>query len=111
MGVAHSPVDLAKLEDISADHIATLTSRQVFDAVRAWAVSYDPELVTVLATDSALALRALAVERESAVEPAQGPTQMVRLPACLRFLFRPALHAAVRAWLTSGWPRSEWTGA
>src|ERR1039457_632919 len=64
MGVAGPLVDLAKLEDISADYIATLTSQQVFDAVRTWATQYDPELVTVLDAAPELALRALAVERD-----------------------------------------------
>ena len=42
MGVAGPLVDLAKLEDISADYIATLTSQQVFDAVRGWAARTTP---------------------------------------------------------------------
>jgi glutamyl-tRNA synthetase len=69
MGVAGPLVDLAKLEDISADHIATLTSRQVLDAVRTWATQYDTELVRVLDAEPELALRALAVEREGADHP------------------------------------------
>jgi glutamyl-tRNA synthetase len=64
MGVAGPLVDLAKLVDISADYIATLTSQQVFEAVRTWATHYDPELVTVLDAAPELALRALAVERD-----------------------------------------------
>src|SRR5919202_264384 len=48
-GVAGPLVDLVKLEDISADHIATLSSEQVLDAVRAWAQVYDPELDEALA--------------------------------------------------------------
>jgi len=68
-GVAGPLVDLVKLEDISADHIATLTSRQVYDAVRDWAGQYDPELVGMLDTERDLALRALAVEREGVDNP------------------------------------------
>lgn len=68
-GVAGPLVDLVKLEDISADHIATLTSRQVFDAVRTWATEHDPELVAVLDTETDLALRAIAVEREDVDNP------------------------------------------
>lgn len=68
-GVAGPLVDLVKLEDISADHIATLTSRQVFDAVRTWATDHDPELATVLDAESDLALRALAVERDGVDNP------------------------------------------
>ncbi|MFC4856821.1 glutamate--tRNA ligase [Actinophytocola glycyrrhizae] len=68
-GVAGPLVDLVKLEDISADHIATLTSRQVFDALRTWAKDHDPELVPVLDTETDLALRAIAVEREGVDNP------------------------------------------
>jgi glutamyl-tRNA synthetase len=68
-GVAGPLVDLVKLEDISADYIATLTSRQVLDAVRTWATDHDPALVTVLDTESDLALGALAVEREGVDNP------------------------------------------
>lgn len=68
-GVAGPLVDLVKLEDISADHIATLTGAQVLDAVRVWAAEHDPELVTVLDADPELALRAIAVEREGVENP------------------------------------------
>jgi glutamyl-tRNA synthetase len=68
-GVAGPLVDLAKLADISANHIATLTTQQVFDAVRTWATRYDTELVAVLDAEPALALRALAVEREGVDNP------------------------------------------
>ncbi len=68
-GVAGPLVDLVKLEDISADYIATLTRRQVFDDVRTWATDHDPELVAVLDTETDLALRALAVEREGVDNP------------------------------------------
>ncbi|MGH3993740.1 MAG: glutamate--tRNA ligase, partial [Pseudonocardiaceae bacterium] len=54
---------------ISADHIATLTSQQVYDAVRTWATQHDPDLATVLDAEPALALRALAVEREGVDNP------------------------------------------
>ncbi len=68
-GVAGPLVDLVKLEDISADYIATLTSQQVFDAVRTWAADYDHQLYSVLGNESELALRALAVEREGVDNP------------------------------------------
>ncbi|WP_026066108.1 glutamate--tRNA ligase [Actinoalloteichus spitiensis] len=68
-GSAGPLVDLAKLEDISADYIGTLTSRQVFDAVRTWAAEHDPKLVVVLDAERDLALRALAIEREGVDNP------------------------------------------
>jgi glutamyl-tRNA synthetase len=68
-GVAGPLVDLVKLEDISADHIATLSGRQILDAVRVWATEYDAELVPVLDHETDLALRALAVERDGIDNP------------------------------------------
>ncbi len=68
-GVAGPLVDLVKLEDISADHIATLPGHQVLDAVRTWADQFDPELAGVLDTERDLAARALAVEREGVANP------------------------------------------
>ncbi|MGH3536584.1 MAG: glutamate--tRNA ligase, partial [Pseudonocardiaceae bacterium] len=66
-GVAGPLVDLVKLEDISADHVATLSGGEILDAVRAWAGVHDPELVAVLDGSRDLALRALAVERGEGV--------------------------------------------
>jgi glutamyl-tRNA synthetase len=68
-GVAGPLVDLVKLEDISADHIATLSGQQILDAVRTWATEYDAELVPVLDDNQELALRALAVERDGVENP------------------------------------------
>lgn len=68
-GVAGPLVDLVKLEDISADHIATLTSRQVYDAVRGWAGQFDAEVLAALDAEPDLALRAIAVEREGVENP------------------------------------------
>ena len=68
-GTAGPLVDLVKLEDISADHIATLPGAEVLAAVSAWAQIYDPELAAVLATEQELALRALAVERDGVANP------------------------------------------
>ncbi|MGH3853889.1 MAG: glutamate--tRNA ligase [Pseudonocardiaceae bacterium] len=68
-GVAGPLVDLVKLEDISADYIATLPGHQILTDVRAWAAQFDPELVTVLDAEHDLALRALAVERDGVDNP------------------------------------------
>lgn len=68
-GVAGPLVDLVKLEDISADHIATLPGRHILDAVRTWSREFDPELAEVLDAEPELALRALAVEREGVDNP------------------------------------------
>lgn len=68
-GVAGPLVDLVKLDDISADYIATLPGSEVLVAVRAWAGQFDPDLAAVLDAEPDLALRALAVEREGVDNP------------------------------------------
>ncbi|HEX3780603.1 MAG TPA: glutamate--tRNA ligase family protein [Pseudonocardiaceae bacterium] len=68
-GVAGPLVDLVKLEDISADHIATLSGADILTAMRSWATEFDAELVPVLDAQRDLALRALAVEREGVDNP------------------------------------------
>jgi glutamyl-tRNA synthetase len=68
-GAAGPLVDLVKLEDISADYIATLPGDQVLDAVRTWAAQYDPDLAHILNAEVDLALRALAVERDGVPNP------------------------------------------
>jgi glutamyl-tRNA synthetase len=68
-GVAGPLVDLVKLEDISADYVATLSGREILDAIRVWAATYDVELLAVLDAETDLALRALAVEREGVENP------------------------------------------
>ncbi|SES47370.1 glutamate--tRNA ligase [Actinokineospora terrae] len=86
-GVAGPLVDLVKLEDISADHIATLTSEQVLDAVRTWAQQYDKDLVTVLDDARELALRAIAVEREGVDNPRKDLRKWSDFRAAYGFFF------------------------
>jgi glutamyl-tRNA synthetase len=68
-GVAGPLLDMVKLDDISADFVATLSGEQILDRVLPWADSYDPELAPVLRAERDLALRALAVERTSTDNP------------------------------------------
>jgi glutamyl-tRNA synthetase len=89
-GSAGPLVDLAKLEDISADHIATLPGRQVLDAVRVWAGQYDQELAIVLDAEPELALRALAVEREGVDNPRKDLRKWSDFRSAYAFFF-PAL--------------------
>ena len=63
-GTAGPLVDMVKLDDISADYIATLPGQQILAEVSTWAARYDPELADILAAEPDLALRALAIERE-----------------------------------------------
>jgi len=69
MGTAGPLVDMVKLDDICADYIATLPSEQILAEVTTWARHYDPGLVAILEANRALALRALAIERENTDNP------------------------------------------
>jgi len=87
-GVAGPLVDLVKLEDISADHIATLTGHQILDAVRTWAGQFDPDLAGVLDTEPDLALRALAVERDGVDNPRKDLRKWSDFRPAYSFFFR-----------------------
>jgi glutamyl-tRNA synthetase len=83
LGTAGPLLDLVKLDDICADHVATLSGRQILDETTAWARRYDPELAAALESEPGLALRALAIEREgvtkwSAPWPPPSPTDTGR---------------------------------
>jgi glutamyl-tRNA synthetase len=68
-GTAGPLLDLVKLDDISADFIATLTGEEILDRMAAWTARQDPSLGTVLAAERPLALRALAIERVDVPNP------------------------------------------
>ncbi|MEV6913255.1 glutamate--tRNA ligase family protein [Amycolatopsis sp. NPDC051071] len=93
-GVAGPLVDLVKLDDISADHIATLSGAEILAEVRAWAERFDPELRTVLDAEPDLALRALAVERDGVENPRKDLKKWGEFRAVYGFFF-PRLHAVV----------------
>jgi glutamyl-tRNA synthetase len=69
LGIAGPLVDLVKLDDICADYVATLSSRQILHEVEIWACQYDPELSTALRAEPEIAVRALAIEREGIANP------------------------------------------
>ncbi|WP_290059578.1 glutamate--tRNA ligase [Amycolatopsis solani] len=93
-GVAGPLVDLVKLDDIAADHIATLSGPAILEAVRTWAAQFDKELLAVLDAEPELALRALAVERDGAENPRKDLKKWSDFRAVYGFFF-PQLHAAV----------------
>jgi glutamyl-tRNA synthetase len=68
-GVAGPLIDMVKLDDISADYVASITGEEILDRYVTWADSYDAELATVVSAEQPLALRALAIERDG------GPNQ------------------------------------
>jgi glutamyl-tRNA synthetase len=94
-GVAGPLVDLVKLEDISADHIATLPSEAVVDAVRAWAVQYDPPVAQALDADPDLAVRAVSVERVGTTSPRKDLRKWSDFRGAYGFFF-PQLFEPVR---------------
>jgi glutamyl-tRNA synthetase len=69
MGTAGPLVDMVKLDDICADYIASLPGEQILAEVITWARRYDPGFVPILEANRALALRALAIERENTDNP------------------------------------------
>jgi glutamyl-tRNA synthetase len=68
-GAAGPLIDMVKLDDISADFVATLSGAEILERVIPWADSYDPALAEVLRAERDLALRALAIEREGVPNP------------------------------------------
>lgn len=93
-GVAGPLVDQVKLEDISADHIATLSGQQILAAMRTWAAQYDTELAGVLDAEPDLALTALAVERDGVENPRKDLRKWSDFRAAYGFFF-PELFTVV----------------
>jgi glutamyl-tRNA synthetase len=62
-------VDLVKLDDISADYIATMPADDIMGQVATWATAYDPALAEALAAEPDLARRALDIERVDVPNP------------------------------------------
>jgi len=88
-GVAGPLVDMVKLADISADHIATLDGPTVLDAVADWARERDPRLAGVLAEHRALAERAIDVERVGVDNPRKDLTRWSDFRGAYGFFFPP----------------------
>jgi glutamyl-tRNA synthetase len=68
-GAAGPLVDMVKLDDISADFVATLSGAEILERVLPWAETCDPGLAETLGAERELALRALAIEREGVPNP------------------------------------------
>jgi glutamyl-tRNA synthetase len=68
-GVAGPLLDMAKLDDVSGDFVATLSGEQILERVLPWADAYDKDLAAVLRADRELALRALRIERVDTDNP------------------------------------------
>ncbi|MFC5063995.1 glutamate--tRNA ligase [Actinomycetospora atypica] len=83
-------VDMVKLADICADHIATMPADQVLAGVRGWAETYDSGLVEVLAENEQLALAAIDVERVGVDNPRKDLARWSDFRTAYGFFF-PAL--------------------
>jgi len=68
-GTAGPLVDMVKLDDISADYIATLTGEEILDRYTDWADTHDPQMATIVTAERPLALRALDIERVDVPNP------------------------------------------
>jgi glutamyl-tRNA synthetase len=68
-GVAGPLLDMPKLDDVSADFVASLSGPEILDRVLSWAQEYDKDLATVVAAEREQALRALDVERVDTDNP------------------------------------------
>jgi len=95
LGGAGPLIDQVKLEDISADYIATLSTQEILAAMRTWAGQYDPELAAVLDAERELALAALAVERVGVENPRKDLRKWSDFRSACGFFF-PELFTPVR---------------
>jgi glutamyl-tRNA synthetase len=87
-GTAGPLVDMVKLDDISADYIATLTGEEILDLFTGWADTYDPELAALVAAERPLALRALAIERVDVPNPRKDLRKWSEFRAVYGYFFR-----------------------
>src|SRR5271168_1666367 len=86
-GGAGPLVDLVKLEDISADYIATLCGPEIYAAVTGWAAEFDLELHRVIESHPGLTLAALAVERDGVTNPRKDLRKWSDFRAAYGFFF------------------------
>jgi glutamyl-tRNA synthetase len=93
-GTAGPLVDLAKLDDISADFVASLSGQDILDRLGSWASRHDAELAAVLAAEPRLALAALAIEREGVDNPRKDLRKWVDFRPAYGYFF-PALFPVV----------------
>src|SRR5580700_1414974 len=86
-GVAGPLLDMAKLDDVSADFVASLSGAEILERVLPWAHEYDKDLAAVLRADRELALRALRIEREGTDNPRKDLRKWSEFRAVYGFFF------------------------
>ena len=95
-GVAGPLLDMAKLDDVSADFVATLSGAEILERVLPWADAYDKDLAAVLRADRELALRALRIERVDTDNPRKDLRKWSEFRAGVRVLLPVDLRAGDR---------------
>lgn len=93
-GLAGPLLDMVKLDDISADYVATLSGARILAAVKEWALEHDPALVEVLDAERDLALRALDIERVGVENPRKDLRKWADFRAVYGYFF-PSLFSLV----------------
>jgi glutamyl-tRNA synthetase len=93
-GTAGPLLDMAKLDDVSGDFIATLSGEQILDRVLPWADANDKDLADVLRADRDLALRALRIERVDTDNPRKDLRKWSEFRSVYGFFF-PAIFKLV----------------
>jgi glutamyl-tRNA synthetase len=91
-GVSGALLDLIKLDDIAADHIAALTGEEILTAVSEWASTYDPELLAALEAEPEVALAALRVERDGVANPRKDLRRWAQFRSVYGYFFDPLFH-------------------
>jgi glutamyl-tRNA synthetase len=86
-GAAGPLLDMVKLDDVSADFVASLPGAEIIDRVLPWADVYDEDLASVLRADRELALRALRVERVDTDKPRKDLRKWSQFRAVYGFFF------------------------
>jgi glutamyl-tRNA synthetase len=86
-GVAGPLLDMVKLEDVSADYVATLPSPVILERLLPWLAEYDKDLAAVVTAQRDLALRALDVERVDTEKPRKDLRKWADFRAVYGFFF------------------------
>src|SRR6185437_16037030 len=72
-GVAGPLLDMVKLDDVSADYVATLPGTEILDRLVPWLEEFDKELASVVTAEGDLALRVLFDDRAATEKPRKDP--------------------------------------
>ena len=95
-GTAGPLVDMVKLDDISADYVATLSGEQILAEVSTWAGRYDARAGRGPGRRTRTGPARPGHRAGGRRQPAQGPAQVGGFPRGLRVLLPAALRAGHR---------------